>query len=488
MTILPGRNNISPVVYLLVILVLAAVLLLWGRGSFDIYEWDEARNGVNAYSMFFSGDYINLYYGSDPDTITSKPPLLIWLMVLSHHLFGFNEFALRFPTLIATLFFFIAVFRLVQLYEGAYKAFLTCMVLITCRAIIAGHVGLTGDFDALLILFLTFSTYYLAKFLEQDKVYGLYLAAVFTGMAFYTKGTAAFLFLPGIFIYLIISGKFKKLFGNVHTYGALTVLVLIVGSWVYIATTHTAYPDADKTMYGSNNSIETMLIHETYNRIVDDNFSDYETADPLFFVHTIEWRMNMWHILFYLSIVIGAYQLYVRRSNLLSTIRSQENRLTILGICLSLPIILLVNFSVNTLNWYFAPTWMFIAFFVVRCMVFITKRWQPAGYIFFLVFAFNLVKHFMFVDSRPSVLHKGLTDNEFFKGDDPVVLFSRPKDDILLYTLWMGKGFVRYDTQEDKSAFTGKRGIIHQNKLNEMDNIVEVKDCYGSYCLVTVVP
>ncbi len=478
-------SRYSQQVYLSIILAIAGFLLLWHRGSINIYEWDEARNGVNAYEMFFNHDYFNLYYGSEPDTISSKPPLLIWLMTISHALFGFNEFALRFPSLITTVLFFIVLYKLLNIYTSPFKAFITCMILITCRAIIDNHVGLTGDFDAPLLLFITLSVYYFSRYTEHDKVYALYMAALFTGIAFYAKGTAAFLYLPGFFFYLILKGKLKQLLTNKHTYAALLILVLIVSSWIYIAVNYTAYPEQSETMYGSRNSIETMLVHETFNRITSSNFSDYETADPFFFIHTIEWRMNTWHILFYLSVVIGIFRLYKSRAKLKTLMDNPEHRLTVLGLCLSIPIIILVNFAANTLNWYFAPTWPYIAYITVMGIAYICRKWQPAVLIFAVIFAFNLVKHFLYLHHLPTDMHEVMqNEKSFFKDDKPVVLFTRPKDDILLYVSWLHKGFVLYDNEADLTTLTGRQGVIPLDLLTKYEDKVEVKKQFGKYCTV----
>ena len=62
--------------FLPVIIVLATILLTWTIGMHDVDEWDEARNGTNACEMYHNGDYVNYYYGGQPDTWNAKPPLI----------------------------------------------------------------------------------------------------------------------------------------------------------------------------------------------------------------------------------------------------------------------------------------------------------------------------------------------------------------------------------------------------------------------------
>ena len=77
----------------------------------------------------------------------------------SYKVLGFNEFALRFVAAISTILFFHVLFRFVELIDTPLTAFITCLVLLSCKAIIGWHVGLNGDFDATLTLFLTLSAY-----------------------------------------------------------------------------------------------------------------------------------------------------------------------------------------------------------------------------------------------------------------------------------------------------------------------------------------
>ncbi len=476
------KNDISRF-YLPIILCLAALLLLWHRGSYDIHEWDEARNGVNAFDMYFNHDYLNLYFGGEPDTISSKPPMLIWLIALSYKLFGFNEFALRFPSLIATMLYFIVLYKLISFYEDSLKAFLTCLLLITCRAIIGWHVGLTGDFDALLIFFMMLSVYSYVQFLERGRTSGLYLAALYTGLAFFAKGTPGLLFLPGLLVYTLLRGKLKLTLKNKHTYLALTVLCFVIGFWVYLAITNSAYPE--DTYYGSSNSIETMLIHETFNRITDGEFSDYAWRDYFFFFHNIEVRMNLWHFIFYLTVLLGFYKLYVNKNRLINYLNAPANKFTVAGICISMPIVLLVNFSECAHSWYLAPIWGFAAFITVRGMLYMQQKWSLAAFIWIFIFAFNFVKHFMFIDNKSTEMHRVMRkENPFFKTTEQVVLMNPLKDHLLLYLYWMDMDFIRYDETGNKTTLIGQKAIAYRNDIQQKKVNAEVVDCFDEYCLI----
>ncbi|UOQ78563.1 hypothetical protein MUN84_08455 [Hymenobacter sp. 5516J-16] len=63
-----------------------------------IYLWDESRVAVNAAEMALNNNWLVAHFEGQPDLWNTKPPLLLWLQVLSIKLFGFNEVAIRLPT------------------------------------------------------------------------------------------------------------------------------------------------------------------------------------------------------------------------------------------------------------------------------------------------------------------------------------------------------------------------------------------------------
>ncbi|MGE5317095.1 MAG: ArnT family glycosyltransferase, partial [Chloroflexota bacterium] len=198
-----SRGNNS----LILLITLSAFFCFWKLGSEPLNEWDESRNGVNAVEMIQNGDYVNLYYAGEPDTWNAKPPLMIWLIAASFKIFGYNEFALRFPAAMAAFLSLIVFFHLVSRYSDKVVAFFTCIILLTVDGIVGKHVGRTGDFDALMLLFLLISVYYFLSYVDFNSKKGLFLSAVFLGLAFYTKGLASLIIVPGLFVYAVFTKK-----------------------------------------------------------------------------------------------------------------------------------------------------------------------------------------------------------------------------------------------------------------------------------------
>jgi 4-amino-4-deoxy-L-arabinose transferase-like glycosyltransferase len=173
-------------------------------GQNDLSEWDESRNGVNAFEMLHNGDYINLYYGGQPDSWNNKPPLFIYAIVMCYKLFGYNEFALRFTSALAIIIFFVFIYKLIALYESTAFAFICCLVMMTCKGIVGNHVGRSGDFDATLLCLLIISIYYLLCYIDFNKETSLNFSALFFGFAFLIKGAGSFYWITRChFVYYI---------------------------------------------------------------------------------------------------------------------------------------------------------------------------------------------------------------------------------------------------------------------------------------------
>ncbi len=141
---------------LTIILAAAAYLSFIRIGQYDLQEWDESRNGLNAIEMLQSGDPINFYFNGKLDTWNAKPPLAIWSICLSYKIFGHNAFALRLPSALCAIAFFLVLFLMIEKFHSGQLSFLTCMILLSCKAIFGNHIALTGDFDMMLVLWLTF--------------------------------------------------------------------------------------------------------------------------------------------------------------------------------------------------------------------------------------------------------------------------------------------------------------------------------------------
>jgi len=91
-------NQTNPLKIQLFILVAAALLFIPFLGGVHLFDWDEINFAEAAREMIVTGDFLTVQINFQP--FWEKPPLFIWMQVLSMKLFGINEFAARFPNAI----------------------------------------------------------------------------------------------------------------------------------------------------------------------------------------------------------------------------------------------------------------------------------------------------------------------------------------------------------------------------------------------------
>jgi 4-amino-4-deoxy-L-arabinose transferase-like glycosyltransferase len=289
--------KISSRYYLPVVLILATIMVFLKIGTHDLSEWDESRNGQNAYEMYVNRDYINLYYGGVPDTWNAKPPLMIWCIVLCYKLFGFNEFALRLPAALSIIAFFYYFYRLVRRFHDELHASLACIILLSCKGIIGWHIGTNGDFDAMLLLFLTASAFHFMRFSAASAAKDIYISALFTGLAFYTKGPAACLYLPGFLLYLSIKPQGLYIFKNKHAWLSLLLFIGISCSWIALVLAYGV--TTEQSHYGTSNSLQTLFIYDTFKRFTETVFDREPSKTGIDFLFpALDSRMNLWNYLF----------------------------------------------------------------------------------------------------------------------------------------------------------------------------------------------
>jgi 4-amino-4-deoxy-L-arabinose transferase-like glycosyltransferase len=217
----------------------AIVLILWvcwyNLGGMTIRLWDESRMAINALEMYESRHYWVTTFEHQPDLWNTKTPLMIWLQVLSLHIFGVHDWALRIPAALAATATFTAIFhfcyrRLNNFWLGIFSV----VVLATSVGYIREHITRTGDFDPLLILWLVLASLNFFIFLEHNRTRSLYATFIFFGLAVCTKGVAGLIFAPGVLLYTIYRRQLKRVLINPHTYIGLLLFLAIALPYYFI--------------------------------------------------------------------------------------------------------------------------------------------------------------------------------------------------------------------------------------------------------------
>ena len=92
------------------IAIVAALLFIPFAGGVHLFDWDEINFAECAREMIVSHNYLNVQIDFKP--FWEKPPLFIWMQVLSMKVFGINEFAARFPNAICGIASLLLIFNI----------------------------------------------------------------------------------------------------------------------------------------------------------------------------------------------------------------------------------------------------------------------------------------------------------------------------------------------------------------------------------------
>jgi 4-amino-4-deoxy-L-arabinose transferase-like glycosyltransferase len=194
------KHKYSQYTFLSLCLVYVLILQFYHLNELPIIQWDESRLAVNAAEMFHSGDFLTTTYEYKPDCYNTKPPLMIWLQVLSASFFGMNEMAIRFPSALAGFFCILFCGWIIHKHtDNINLAALSILILASTGGFIQLHGSLTGDFDALLAALLLMSFYYHQDFIVNKHKPALYNFIFFFSLAVLCKSAAALIAAP-IFI------------------------------------------------------------------------------------------------------------------------------------------------------------------------------------------------------------------------------------------------------------------------------------------------
>jgi 4-amino-4-deoxy-L-arabinose transferase-like glycosyltransferase len=189
--------------YFIIILV-AGILFLPFLGQVHLFDWDEINFAECAREMLATGDYLRPQIDYRP--FWEKPPLFIWMQVLSMSVFGVNEYAARFPNALMGIITLVSIFyigkRVVHERMAAWWALLYAACWLPHVYFKSGIIDPTFNF----FIFLAFFQVYLLRFAERKILHAL-LGGLFLGLAVLTKGPVAVLVALLCFIVYIIVNK-----------------------------------------------------------------------------------------------------------------------------------------------------------------------------------------------------------------------------------------------------------------------------------------
>lgn len=343
------KNYTAPITFL----CLGALLFFsffYNLGYRPVFLWDESRRAVDALQLYFEDRWIISYYDNNPETPSTKSPLLLWLQVGSFHLFGLNEWAIRFPAALAASGTGLLCWAFGRNYfKSWWIGMLSGAVFAASYAWVFNHAGRSGDYDALLTLFSTSAC--LCFFLYCTSGHRKWLQAfwVLFTLAVFTKGVVPFFFVPGLALFALYTGMVVALFKNRWLYLGALFFLLFMGSYYAVR------------LYLTPEFLHNMNLNELGGRFLsaleDNNRPFYH-----YLANMAKWRYEYWlgFLLIALSLGLSSRQQHIRQY-------------TVFGLFTTASFLLIISLSKTKLFWYDLPVY---PFFSIQIGVLLFTAWQ----------------------------------------------------------------------------------------------------------------
>ncbi|MAT52916.1 MAG: hypothetical protein CMN32_00435 [Saprospirales bacterium] len=436
-------------------------LCLYKLGQQPLSQWDEARRAINAMEMIRTGDLVNLYYRGLPEVSNFKPPFVVWCEALSFRLFGVGECLLRLPSALAMIVAFFVLFKIITLYRSPRFAAWTCLMLASVKGLIGWHVSRTGDTDSMLVLFLLLSVFFSLRVIDFGRRKSAYWAGLFIGLAFLTKGPAAWVLLPGLALYALLTKKIQLLIKQKETWMAIGLVVAFPVIWFLLKASLGAepYPGHSKSF-----SFKRLFSKDIWERFSQTTGQEKMLFDPQFFFYSLDKMFNVWNYLFFIALAFGLVFLFSSRSRFISfLIKDERQKLLMLSLCLYFPLALFLALAADSHSWYMAPV---IPFAGIVTFWFIRHFWHRSKFVKYAfggILAFTLgrqVALFSDTNPKPSFIVENAST---FQNARTIYVDGEIELDVLAYLYFFEK-----DMQFDMVPCPLEQGsVIVQGKFSE---------------------
>ena len=213
--------------WFIVLFVIIACLPVIGLSA--LFDWDEVNFAECAREMIISKDYFNVTINYE--AFWEKPPLFIWMQAISMLVFGINEFAARFPNVIAAVFTLLALYRFGKQFLGE-KFGIAWSALYACSILPFMYFN-SGIIDPWFNFFIFYGIIQFYKGSTHKNTRNFMLSGLFIGLAILTKGPVGLLLIGGAFSVYFLLNRFKD-FPSVSKISIFLCTTLFIGSLWFI--------------------------------------------------------------------------------------------------------------------------------------------------------------------------------------------------------------------------------------------------------------
>lgn len=330
-------------VIVIMVLILSCIPLFYDLSGLHIRMWDEAFYANNSIEMMTNCNLLVVQHEGKPDLFNTKPPFVIWLQALSMNFFGINELAVRLPSAIFGLFTVIIVYLFcATVIKSKITGLFSVLILVSSRGFVGYHVTRTGDLDGVLVFWLTFySLLFIRMLVYPSRNIKFYFSLLSIGIicAFLTKGIAGFFFLPSL---LLIS----LLFGNHSIYKHK---ILYVNAFISLTICMGYYVIRELLLPGY---LEIVINFEIFR--IKDVVASWQVHPIDFYILNIVKKFSPFYYVLPYTIFIPFLFKY----------KSNEFKISIYLLILSVGYLVLISYPPVKLEWYDAPMYPLMAILI----------------------------------------------------------------------------------------------------------------------------
>jgi 4-amino-4-deoxy-L-arabinose transferase-like glycosyltransferase len=225
------RSN-STLIHVTILLALSLPYCV-NLGAPSIWDANEAFYAETPREMLISGDYVSPMFNYQMRT--QKPPLTYWAVLLSYKLFGVNEFAVRFPGMLAAIGVLLFAYGSARLLFTPRAALIAAVIAATTPRIFI--LARRLPIDILLLFFVTGTMFCMVRAIPKNDKRSWALVYGCAGLGFLTKGPIAVIIPAGAFLCWSLWSRRLRL-SQVHPWMGPAIFIVIALPWyilIYLA-------------------------------------------------------------------------------------------------------------------------------------------------------------------------------------------------------------------------------------------------------------
>jgi|GEM_PF-2479521 len=222
-------------IFILAGLIFVALPICYQAYANKLFSFDEGYYFIASYEL---GEHGRFFIDFDSASLlrNTKPYLFVFIQAGLGKLIGWNEWAMRIPTILSsiTLVFLLFLFIKKQ-FNNTLWALASALTLLVVPCFVNMHMAFTGDHDIPLTLFTTLFLFAFYLFLveadEKKSARYIFIACLCAALSVLTKGWMVLFFLPVSLLYSLVYKKFRLLLCNSGFIYGITAALVLIASW-----------------------------------------------------------------------------------------------------------------------------------------------------------------------------------------------------------------------------------------------------------------